>query len=121
MARILVVEDHEDSRVALTLWLEFVGHAVEASGDGLSALAMARAHPPAIAIIDIGLPDLNGWEVARRLRAAFGRCVGLIALTSHQSAEDQTRSLRAGFDLHMVKPAAGDDLLRAIDALSRAA
>ena len=115
-----MVEDHEDSRVGLALWLEIVGHTVEASGDGLSALAVARARPPAIAIIDIGLPGLSGWEVAKRLREAFGRRIGLIALTSLQSAEDRARSLRAGFDVHLVKPANGEDLFRAINALSPA-
>ena len=115
-----MVEDHEDSRVGLALWLEIVGHTVEASGDGLSALAVARARPPAIAIIDIGLPDVSGWEVARKLREAFGRRIGLIALTSRQSAEDRARSLQAGFDVHLVKPAMGENLSRAIDALSAA-
>ena len=120
MARILVVEDHEDSRAGLALWLEVVGHTVEASGDGLSALAVARARPPAIAIIDIGLPGLSGWEVAKRLREAFGRRIGLVALTSLQSAADRARSLQAGFDVHLVKPATGADLFRAIDSLSAA-
>jgi DNA-binding response OmpR family regulator len=120
VARILVVEDHEDSRAGLALWLEIVGHTVEASADGLSALAVARARPPAIAIIDIGIPGLNGWEVARRLRDAFGRRIGLIALTSRQSAEDRARSLLAGFDAHLVKPANGEELFRAIKALSPA-
>ena len=115
-----MVEDHEDSRVGLTLWLEIVGHTVEASGDGLSALAVARARPPAVAIIDIGLPGLNGWEVAKRLRETFGSRIGLIALTSRQSAEDRTHSLLAGFDAHLVKPANGEALFRAIKALSPA-
>jgi DNA-binding response OmpR family regulator len=115
-----VVEDHEDSRVGLALWLEVVGHTVEASGDGMSALAVARARPPAIAIIDIGLPGLSGWEVGTRLREAFGRRIGLIALTSLQSAAHRVRSLQAGFDVHLVKPATGDDLSRAIHAVSTA-
>ena len=97
-----------------------MGHTVEASGDGLSALAVAQARPPAIAIIDIGLPGLSRWEVAKRLREAFGRRIGLIALTSLQSASDRARSLQAGFDVHLVKPTAGDDLFRAISALSAA-
>ena len=120
MARILVVEDHEDSRVGLALWLEIVGHTVEASRDGPSALAVARARPPAIAIIDIGLPGLNGWEVAKRLREAFGRGIGLIALTSLGAAADRARSVQAGFDVHLVKPATGPELFRAINALSPA-
>lgn len=115
-----MVEDHEDSRVGLALWLQIVGHTVEASGDGLSALAVARARPPAVAIIDIGLPGLSGWEVAKRLREAFGRRIGLIALTSLQSVEDRARSFQAGFDVHLVKPATGEDLFRAIDGLATA-
>ena len=79
---------------------------------------MAHAHPPAIAIIDIGIPGLNGWEVAKRLREAFGPRIGLIALTSLQSPDDRARSLRAGFDVHLVKPATGEVLFRAIDTLS---
>lgn len=120
MATILIVEDHEDNRVVLKLWLEIVGHTVETAADGLSALAVAQARPPAIAIIDIGLPGLTGWEVARRLREAFGRRIGLIALTSLQSPADRAQSAAAGFDVHLVKPATGDDLFRAIDALSAA-
>ena len=104
----------------LALWLEIVGHTVETSGDGLSALAVAQARPPAIAIIDISIPGLNGWEVAKRLREAFGPRIGLIALTSLQSAEDRARSLQAGFDVHLVKPARGQDLFRAIAELSAA-
>jgi CheY-like chemotaxis protein len=114
VARILVVEDHDDSRVGLALWLQTVGHTVEASADGPSALAAAQARPPAIAIIDIGLPGLSGWEVASRLREAFGRRIGLIALTSLQSDSDRARSRQAGFDVHLVKPAQGEDLVRAI-------
>ena len=120
VATILVVEDHEDSRVVLKLWLEIVGHRVETAADGPSALTAARARPPAIAIIDIGLPGLTGWEVATRLRESYGRRIGLIALTSLQSPADRARSAAAGFDIHLVKPARGADLFRAIDALSPA-
>jgi len=81
---------------------------------------VARARPPAIAIIDIGLPGLSGWDVARRLRETFGRSIGLIALTSLQSPADRARSFQAGFDVHLVKPATGEELFRAIDNLSAA-
>lgn len=117
MADILVVEDHEDSRAALALWLEVVGHHVEAAVDGPSALAVARARPPNVAIVDIGLPGFDGWEVARRLRREFGRSIGLIALTSRQTSADRAESDAAGFDCHLVKPAIGDELVRAIDGL----
>ena len=91
-----------------------------AAGDGLRAPGVGGARPPAVAIIDIGIPGLNGWEVAKRLREAFGRRIGLIALTSRQSAEDRARSVLAGFDAHLVKPANGEELFRAINALSPA-
>lgn len=120
MATILVVEDHEDSRLVLKLWLEIVGHNVATAPDGPSALAMAEAHPPAVAIIDISLPGLTGWDVARRLRETYGRRIGLIALTSLQTPADRARSAQAGFDVHLVKPARGDDLFRAIASLSAA-
>ena len=112
-----MVEDHEDSRAGLALWLEIVGHTVEASGDGLSALAVARARPPAIAIIDIGIPGLNGWEVAKRLARGVRAPHRPHRSDSRQSAEDRARSLMAGFDAHLVKPANGEDLFRAINAL----
>ena len=115
-----MIEDHENSRVGLALWLEVVGHTVETSADGLSALAVAQAHPPAIAIIDIGIPGLSGWEVAKRLREAFGRHIGLIALTTLEAPEDRARSVQAGFDVHLVKPTTGKELFRAINALSPA-
>jgi CheY-like chemotaxis protein len=118
VATILVVEDHEDSRTVLKLWLEVLGHTVEAASDGASALRVAEAHPPSVAIIDIGLPGLSGWDLARRLRDTFGGRIRLIALTSLDSSADRARSVEAGFDVHLVKPAAGEELYRAIDALS---
>jgi CheY-like chemotaxis protein len=120
VATILVVEDHEDSRLILKLWLEIVGHEVETAPDGPSALAVAQAHPPAVAIIDISLPGLTGWDVARHLREAYGRQIGLIALTSLQTPADRARSAQAGFDVHLVKPATGHDLFRAIESVSAA-
>jgi CheY-like chemotaxis protein len=120
VATILVVEDHEDSRLVLKLWLEIVGHNVETAPDGPSALAVAEARPPSVAIIDISLPGLTGWDVAQRLRATYGRRIGLIALTSLQSPADRARSAQAGFDVHLVKPATGADLFRAIASLAAA-
>jgi len=104
-----VVEDHEDSRAGLALWLEIVGHTVEASGDGLSARAGAQARPPAIAIIDIGIPGLNGWEVAKRLREAFGRRIGLIAASRNVKVvqSDRVVQLRALAQNHRYMPAVG--------------
>ena len=69
MATILVVEDHEDSRAGLALWLEIVGHTVEASGDGLSALAVAQARPPAIAIIDRSTTPARAIAITTSIRS----------------------------------------------------
>jgi two-component system CheB/CheR fusion protein len=109
-ARILVVEDHEDSREMLRLLLDLEGHDVEVAGDGRQGVDAALARPPMIALIDIGLPVLDGYEVARAIRDRLGRKVWLVALTSRTMPADRQRSAEAGFDLHIAKPVAADRL-----------
>jgi CheY-like chemotaxis protein len=115
--RVLIIEDQQDSRDVLKLLLELYGYVVDAEPDGLSGIEAARAHPPALAIIDIGLPNLDGWAVAHQLRDEFDDHIRLIALTSRNQPEDRVRSQAAGFDLHMVKPTAIDDLEQAMTRL----
>ncbi len=110
--RVLVVEDNPDGRRALQMMLQLWGHEVEAAGDGSQGVQKALADPPDVALVDIGLPGLDGYEVARRLRAALGSGVVLIALTAFGEAEDIRRASRAGFDHHLTKPAEPGDLLR---------
>lgn len=111
--RILLVEDSADAREALQLLLELDGHDVAVAGDGPEALARAAQIEPEIALIDIGLPVLDGYEVARRLRATpQGSKMRLIALTGYGQPEDRARVMEAGFDSHLVKPVDPDVLAR---------
>jgi PAS domain S-box-containing protein len=113
-ARVLVVDDNADVRDMLELLLEVHGHEVHATGDAESALAEARARPPDIALVDLGLPGIDGHELARRLRAAMPG-VRLVAVTGYGQPEDRRRSAEAGFDEHLVKPVDPDRLLRIVE------
>jgi CheY-like chemotaxis protein len=101
---ILIIEDHHDGREMLRLVLEIWGHHVEVAADGEEGLRKALALRPEIALVDIGLPRLDGYQVAQRLRKELGDRVFLIACTAYGSLEDQRRALEAGFDLHLRKP-----------------
>ena len=87
--RVLVVEDCPDSRSSLRLLLELCGHEVEAAADGPEGLEKGLAWRPEVAVVNLGLPKLDGYEVARRLRAALGGRVALIALTGYDEPEKQ--------------------------------
>jgi CheY-like chemotaxis protein len=101
---ILIVEDNADARDALRVLLELDGHVVEAVEEGQQALEIARAKDPDIALVDIGLPGIDGYEVARLVRARDGRRPVLIALTGYGQPEDRRRASEAGFDEVLVKP-----------------
>jgi CheY-like chemotaxis protein len=91
---------------------------VREARDGQSGLALAAQALPDVAVIDIGLPDMDGLEVARRLRSTQGRRrLGLVALTGLGSADDQQRALDAGFDVHLTKPVTHERLKRVIGDL----
>ncbi|MBV9190301.1 MAG: response regulator [Betaproteobacteria bacterium] len=103
---VLVVEDNEDARETLRRMLELGGHHVRTAADGASGLEAVRSAPPEIALIDIGLPEMDGYELARRIRSEFGagRQPYLVAVTGYGMPDDRKRTLEAGFDLHVVKP-----------------
>ena len=101
---ILIVEDNADARDALRMLLELDGHTVEAVEEGQQALEVARAKDPDIALVDIGLPGIDGYEIARRVRARDRRRPVLIALTGYGQPEDRRRATDAGFDDMLVKP-----------------
>jgi len=101
---ILIVEDNADARDALGALLELEGHVVAAAAEGHQALELVRATDPDIALVDIGLPGIDGYEVARRVRALDGRRPVLIALTGYGQPEDRRRASEAGFDGLLVKP-----------------
>jgi signal transduction histidine kinase len=109
---ILLIEDNDDGREMMATMLESFGYPVLQARDGLEGVRIAGAQLPDVALVDIGLPGIDGYEVARRLRAeAQTREIRLIALTGYGLAEDQRRVLDAGFDLHLVKPVELDALL----------
>lgn len=117
---VLIVEDQADTRETLRLVLELEGYRVLAADDGLQAIELAAARRPAIALIDIGLPGVDGYEVARRLRAGSdGKSIHLIALTGYGSDEDRRRSLESGFDVHLVKPIEPAELTRLLAGVDK--
>jgi CheY-like chemotaxis protein/two-component sensor histidine kinase len=108
--RILIVEDSPDNREVLQELLEQEGHRVETAPDGPIALQVALRSRPEVSLIDIGLPGMDGYELARRLRAALGDAILLVALTGYGRTEDRQRSAEAGFDCHLTKPLAMEKL-----------
>ena len=108
---ILIVEDNDDARQMMAAVLTLGGHVVRAARDGQGGLAIAATTLPDIALIDISLPDMDGYELARRLRARHnGHRVALVAVTGFGQQEDQRRALEAGFDAHVVKPVSAERL-----------
>jgi two-component system, sensor histidine kinase len=101
---IFVIEDQTDNREALVALLTGLGHLVDSAGDGVAGADGIIATRPELALVDIGLPGIDGYEVARRVRAALGTAVSLVALTGYGQADDQHRAAEAGFDLHLTKP-----------------
>jgi two-component system, cell cycle response regulator DivK len=114
---ILIVEDNEMNRDVLSRQLARRGHRVETAADGLQGLAAARERPPDLILLDLGLPDIDGWECARRLKAdPVTRGIPVIALTAHAMAEDRDQALAAGCDDFDTKPI---DLGVLLDKISR--
>jgi CheY-like chemotaxis protein/two-component sensor histidine kinase len=104
--RVLVVDDNLDAADTVAMFLRLEGHSVETAADGPQALARAATFEPEVVVLDIGLPGLDGYEVARRLRQApRGDALLLIALTGYGQRGDQAQAQAAGFDRHLVKPA----------------
>lgn len=113
--KILLIDDNADMRQMLATSLSIQGHEVSEAGDGLGAVQLANELAPEVVIVDIGLPEIDGYEVARRLRAnPATREVRLIALTGYGQQEDKQRAIDAGFDEHLTKPVDADTLDRVI-------
>jgi two-component system, sensor histidine kinase len=103
--RVLIVEDNAACRDTLRQLMKLWGFEVEVAEDGLQGVEKALAWHPDCAVVDIGLPALDGYELARRVRAALNGEVRLVALTGYGQPEDHTRATQAGFDAFMTKPA----------------
>ena len=103
--KILVVDDNHDSALSLAMMLSIMGHDTRTAHDGESAVATAETFLPDVVLLDIGLPKLNGYEVAQRIREkSWGASMYLIAVTGWGQDEDRQRSSEVGLNLHMVKP-----------------
>jgi PAS domain S-box-containing protein len=113
--RILVVDDNADAAESLAMLLELEGHVVKTAMNGESALALAASFAPDVALLDIGLPGMDGYALAAALRAdPVHRALRLVALTGYGQPEDRERSRAAGFDMHLVKPVAPEELTRCL-------
>jgi CheY-like chemotaxis protein len=121
---IVLVEDNGDSRLMLGELLRLSGHNVWEAADGLQGMELILRHRPDVALVDIGLPGLDGYQLAEKVRAEpMANGIFLVALTGYGQPEDRRRALAAGFDAHLVKPVKLQDLARVlgdIDAASAA-
>jgi CheY-like chemotaxis protein len=114
--RVLVVEDDDDNRQLLALLLGEQGFEVHTAETGTAALAVMTETPVDVALVDLGLPDMSGIEVAENARQILPRsALVLIALTGHGRPEDRERVMAAGFDEHLVKPVRPDKILRILE------
>jgi len=114
---VLIVDDNTDAAELLSQLLSRRGYVTELAFDGPSAIEAAQQFMPELAILDIGLPVMDGYELATRLRALLGvRTPRLIALTGYGQEHDRARSRAGGFHAHIVKPVDAEQLLRALAA-----
>jgi signal transduction histidine kinase len=117
--RVLIVEDNPDAQAALSCLLELWGHEVLLADDGPAGIEAALGARPDIALVDLGLPTVDGYEVARQVRAALGNASPLlIALTGYGAPEQRSAALAAGFDLHIVKPVEPERLAALLEEYS---
>ena len=113
--RVLLVDDNEDVSELFAVYLQSVGYDVRTANDGPSALDLAATFLPAVAVLDIGLPVMDGYQLATKLRERLsGSQVRLIAMSGYGQREDRERSLQAGFEQHLVKPVDPQALIDAI-------
>jgi signal transduction histidine kinase len=117
--RILVVDDSRDSADSLSRLLQLAGHEVLTAHEAEQALHLAATAQPAVVLLDIGLPGMDGYEVARRIRAVVARPPFLVALTGYGQPEDRQQATEAGFDAHLVKPVDPPELTRVLASIPR--
>ena len=119
--RILVVDDNDDCAESTAMVLRLYGHRADVAASGPTALEMAQAGDPDVVLLDLGLPGMSGYDVARQLTACRPRKTPLvIALTGYGTENDRQRSAEAGIDLHLVKPVHPDELQAVLVRFQRA-
>jgi len=120
--RVLVVDDHADGATSMCRLLRVLGYDARQASDGLEGLGAAAEFRPDVVLLDIAMPRLSGYEVARRLRAEpWGKQILLIAVTGWGQDSDKQRATDAGFDLHLTKPVAVAELTRALSSVAASA
>jgi CheY-like chemotaxis protein len=118
--RILLVDDNAESTEPLSLLLQAKGHETRVSTDGEEAIAAADDFKPHCVLLDLGLPKIDGYEVARRLRQRpYGEDLVLVALTGWAGKDIRSKAAEAGFDYHLVKPVNWEELERIVESASR--
>lgn len=117
--RVLVVDDNVDSAQSMSLLLQLEGHTVACAHDGIEALQMAEQFQPQVVLLDLGLPRMNGYDVARKLREAPADGAQsssprplLVAISGYGREQDRAAAQQAGFDFHLTKPADPDAVMR---------
>jgi two-component system CheB/CheR fusion protein len=113
--RVLVVDDDSDTAESLAALVGLNGHDAQVALDGRTAIRLVRNDDFHLVLLDIGLPDMDGYEVARRLTLLGQRSLSIVALTGYSSDEDLRRSDGAGLDHHIVKPCGSEQLQRILD------
>jgi CheY-like chemotaxis protein len=119
--RILLIDDSEDTLTSMQMLLASAGHEVESASDSQAGLRAAVDRPPDVAVIDIGMPGMDGYQVAREIRRQCDQQIFLIALTGYGQPEDVRRAVAAGFDAHQVKPVQISTLNALLSKLNRRA
>ena len=119
--RVMIVDDNVDAADALTELLKDLGYDCRVCYDGMAALELASEYAPQVVLLDIGLPEIDGYEVARRLRAEPSWSAILIALTGYGQAGDRKRVHDAGFAHHLVKPVKIEKFLEVLEGIRRTA
>ncbi len=109
---VLVVDDNQDAADSLAELLRLSGHQVEVAYTGMSALARVRSCCPEIVLCDLGLPELSGYDFAKAIRREYPLTIRLVAISGYAQPDDIRRSLEAGFDAHVAKPAKPADIER---------
>lgn len=118
--RILVADDNRDAAESLALQLELAGHEVRTVHDGVEALSVAKNFKPHIVVLDLGMPRMDGYETARKMRRhSWGKSATLIALTGWGQQQDRQRTTEVGFDAHLVKPVSESQLFQALASTGR--
>ena len=102
---VLIVEDNVDQAQTLRMFLSMKGHRLEIASTGPAAIDVARRFRPDVVLLDLGLPGIDGFEVARQIKNQYGDAVRIIAVSAYASESDRQQSLEAGCELHLVKPA----------------